>query len=472
MAAIPLLGLAPIGKFVFSHEDAMRYKRLLRERLASWGVRYVDLEGILPDGMVREQAHVDPAVEHLKKQDIDALFLPHCNFGTEGAAGMIARKLGVPALLWGPRDERPETDGRRLRDTLCGLLASSKVLHKLGVPFTYIENCRIDEPPLRGGVDRFLRAANVAAAFRKGIRIGHIGQRIDFFWTTIYNESELLERFHVEVLPIDLVQFIRHAKDRAAANAAAYADEVKRLRGEMDFVDLEDETIARILAVRDQMLAVVADTGLDGLAVQDFDSLVEEIGAYCFLANSMVAETVPVSIESDIHGAVSNILLRRASYGEPVFLADVTVRHPEDDNGVLLWHAGAPLSFKEPGARAKVGHHWILPSPLSGMPHFPLHGGSLTVARFDGDRGEYKLAIGEGESMDGPYTRNNYLWMKVDNWPRWERLLMEGPFIHHAAMGYGHLGDALREACKYLPGVEALTLNEAPVNVTVKCPFS
>jgi two-component system response regulator YesN len=83
----------------------------------------------------------------------------------------------------------------------------------------------------------------------------------------MFNESELLERFKVEVLPIDMVQFIRHAKDRATANAAAYADEVKRLRAEMDFVNLDDITIARILAVRDQMLAAVADNGLDGLGV-------------------------------------------------------------------------------------------------------------------------------------------------------------------------------------------------------------
>jgi len=470
MSATPLLGLAPIGKFVFSHEDAMRIKRELQERLAAWGVRFVDLEGVIPDGMVRDQAHVDPVVEHLKTQGIDALFLPHCNFGTEGAAGMIARKLGVPTLLWGPRDEAPLEDGKRLRDSLCGLFASSKVLHKLGVPFTYIENCRIDDEPLREGMDRFLRAANVASAFRTGIRIGHIGQRIDFFWTTIINESELLERFKVEVLPIDMVQFIRHAKDRATANAAAYAGEVKRLRAEMDIVNLDDDTVARILAVRDQMLAEVADRGLDGLAMQDFDSLVEEIGAYCFLANSMVSDTVPVSLESDIHGAISNILLHRASYGDPVFLVDITIRHPEDYNGILLWHAGAPLSMAALGARVEVGHHWILPSPLSGMPHFPLRGGNLTVARFDGDHGNYQLAIGEGESMDGPYTRNNYVWMQVDNWPRWERLLMEGPFIHHTAMAYGRFGDVLREACKYLPGVEALTLNEAPV--MVKCPFS
>jgi L-fucose isomerase-like protein len=216
----PLLGLCPIGKFVFSNEDAIRFKKSLQSKLSEWGVAYVDLEGVLEDGLVKDQSHVETAVEHFRQAGVDCLFMPHCNFGTEGAVGMIAKKLAVPTLLWGPRDEAPLADGTRLRDTMCGLFASSKVLYKLGVPFTYIENCRIDEEPLQTGVDTFLRAVNVANALRKGIRIGMIGQRIDFFWTTIVNESELLQRFNVEVLPFDMVDFIRDARQRAGTCAA------------------------------------------------------------------------------------------------------------------------------------------------------------------------------------------------------------------------------------------------------------
>jgi hypothetical protein len=36
---------------------------------------------------------------------------------------------------------------------------------------------------------------------------------------------------------------------------------------------------------------------------------------------------------------------------------------------------------------------------------------------------------------------------------------MEGPFIHHSAMMYAHVGPALLEACKYVPGLEPLQLN-------------
>ena len=88
------------------------------------------------------------------------------------------------------------------------------------------------------------------------------------------------------------------------------------------------------------------------------------------------------------------------------------------------------------------------------MNHFRLKDGTLTVARFDGERGQFRLGFGEGKMVEGPETQNNYAWVEVDNWPRWERTLMEGPYIHHLAMAYGHYGDALQEACKYIPGLE------------------
>jgi L-fucose isomerase-like protein len=455
----PLLGFCPVGKFVFSHEDALRCKQELQAVLTDWGVSYVDLEGVIEDGMIRSRAHAAPAIAHFRKHDVDGLFMPHCNFGTEDAAGVIGRELDVPVLLWGPRDEAPGPDGTRLRDSLCGMFATSKVLHKLGVPFSYIENCRLDAPALKAGVRNFIRTAHVARALRRGMRIGHFGQRIDFFWTTIVSESELLERFHIEVLPIDMVLFIRDVRRRAAHGSEAYRREVAELRGDFEIEGMEDEQLVNILALRDQVLVLAEDLGLDAVALQDFDSLLEEFGAWCVLANSMISERMPVAMESDIHGAVSALLASRAAGGAPAFLADVTARHPADDNGVLLWHCGAPLSMQHPGCRPRLGRHWILPSPVSGMTHFPLRDGPLTISRFDGDRGEYKLAVGQGVSMPGPETQNNYVWMRVDDWPRWERTLMRGPWIHHAAMTYGHNADVLDDACRFVPGLDVTRLD-------------
>ncbi len=460
----PLLGLCPLGKFVFSNEDAIRYKKRVQARLTEWQVPFVDLEGLLPDGLVKDQSHVDAVVEHFRRSGIDGLFLPHCNFGTEGAVGMIAQKLQVPALLWGPRDEAPLPDGTRLRDTLCGLLASSKVLHKLNIPFTYIENCRVDENAFQEGVDTFLRAVAVANVFRKGIRIGLIGQRIDFFWTTIINESDLLARFHVEVIPLGMSEFIEAAKERVRKNHDRYEQEVAQLRAAFAIDGFDtDIPLLNILAVRDQLTELAEKHGLDGFAFQTFMSIIDHMGAYCMYADCCVSEQYAFAGESDIHGAISDIILRRVNFNRaPAFLTEFTVRHPQDDNAVLLWHFGAPLSLRHPQEKLKIGHHWILPSPLSGMVHFRLKDGPITVARFDGDHGNYQLAIGQGQTTEGPRNQNNYVWLKVDHWPRWERILIEGPFIHHIAMAYGHYAKALAESTKYIPGLEAVFLNDTP----------
>lgn len=455
----PLFGVCPIGKFVFSHEDALVQKALIEKSLRSWRIEFAGIDSAVKDGMVRGLDDVEPAVKCLRAAGVDGLFIPHCNFGTEHAAALIARDLGVPVLLWGPRDEAPLADGSRLRDTLCGMLATSKVLVKMGVPFTYIENCRITDAPFKDGVHSFLRAANVARAFRKGIRIGQIGQRIDFFWSTIIDEAELLTRFKVEVVPMDLAAVIRRAKERSKRQRSAYLDELKDLQRTIRIEGAVGEELANVLAVRDEILDLAREARVDALAVQDFMALVEECGAWCFLATSMITESYPYGIESDIHGAISTLILRRASLaGDPAFLVDMTVRHPENDNAVLIWHVGAPLSMRHPDSDASLAGHWILKGPYGGMPHFRLKDGPITVARFDGERGNYKLAFGGGAAIDGPYNQNNYVWMEVDDWPRWERTLIEGPFPHHMGMIYGSYAPALNEACKYIPCLRPVEL--------------
>ena len=453
--ASPLLGLVPIGKFVFSHEDALRYKARIEELLKRMGVRYVGIDDVIPDGVIRDQSHVDPVVDHLKAEGIDAVFMPHVNFGTEGACGMIGKKLGVPVLLWGPRDEAPLPDGSRLRDTLCGLFASSKVLHKLGVPFTYIENCRMEDPELERGIGHFLRAASVVKGMRT-LRIGQIGKRIDFFWTCIVNESELLERFGVEIVPIDMIEVIKETKSRAADQKRSYLEEIEQLKASTSFDGFESsDPVVNVLALRDVMLKRADDLGLTAFAVESFMSICEELGAMVEFAMAEVTERgLPAACETDIHGAISSVLLQRASPdSEATFLADLTIRHPERDDSVLLWHCGFPLGLRHEAASASVGTHWILPGIPSGSCHWRMKDGPITVARFDGDRGEYRLAAGEGSTCDGPETQNVYCWLAVKDWPRWERTFIEGPYIHHVACAYGHNASVLGEACRYIDGL-------------------
>ncbi len=464
------LGFCPIGKFVFSHEDALKYKNIIEAKLRKSHIVFVGIDGVIEDGIVRSQHDVDKVVKYLAKEGIEGLFIPHCNFGTEGAAGMIAKKLDVPVLLWGPRDEAPLEDGTRLRDTLCGLFATSKVLNKLNVPFTYIENCGVDDASFEAGLKNFIRSVSVVKGFRN-MRIGQIGSRMDFFWTTIINESELLERFGIEVLPIDLLEFIGKVKERANRDKRKYSEELKSVKRNIEFVGFDDESVAfNLFAMRDVMLEIAKAEDISAYSVQCTLSVFESLGCNILYAMSMVTDAgIPAVVESDIHGAVSSVILQKASLDLSIpFIADMTIRHPGDDNGVLLWHGEFPLSLKDKRSSALVGPHWIFADIPPGNCHWRLKNGHLTILRFDGDRGIYSIIGGEGKTMKGPETQNTYVWMKVKDWSEWERKFIEGPYIHHVACIYGEYLPVIAESVKYLPGKLDFELADASIDAVRK----
>jgi L-fucose isomerase-like protein len=131
------LGLAPTRRFVFSAEDARRYKALVERKLGDWNVEFVNIDAVTPEGLLFERRDAVAATELFRREAVDAVFSPHVNFGTEEVVAQVARDVGKPFLLWGPRDESPLPDGNRLRDTQCGLFATANVLKKYRVPFSY-----------------------------------------------------------------------------------------------------------------------------------------------------------------------------------------------------------------------------------------------------------------------------------------------------------------------------------------------
>ena len=122
------LGFAPTRRSIFSAPDAVKYRGLTAGRLHELGVEFVDIDDINDEGLLYDENDRLKILEKFKAAQVDGLFLPHCNFGTEYLCARLAKDLHVPVLLWGPLDERPEPNGIRLRDTQCGLFATGKVL--------------------------------------------------------------------------------------------------------------------------------------------------------------------------------------------------------------------------------------------------------------------------------------------------------------------------------------------------------
>lgn len=453
------LGYAPTRRFVFSAEDAFRYKVLIREKMESFGldIDIVDLEGLNSEGLLYDDhINADQIADRFKQENVDAVFFQHCNFGTEDSVARVGKALGKPVLLWGPRDESPLKDGMRLRDTQCGLFATGKVLRRFNVPFTYVTNCRVDDPVFERGFTNFIAVSNVVRQFRS-LRILQIGPRPSSFWTMMCSEGELLERFGIELHPITLLDIQRASKQIEKSNGAALQDAIAYIKETLDYSEVTGDDVRRIASLKVAMKQYAVQTGCSAIAIQCWSSLQEAMGIMPCLANAILTdEQIPVTCETDIHGAITSVMVQAATMNQaPTFFADLTVRHPDNPNGELLFHCGNfPVSLSVEG-KPKLRKHFLFNDHAPGTHEGEIMGGGMTLARFDGDHGDYQLFLGRARGIQGPFTRGSYVWVEVNDWPLWEEKLVKGPYVHHAVGIHANAIPPLYEACNYIPGLTA-----------------
>jgi L-fucose isomerase-like protein len=455
-----LLGFAPTRRFVFSAEDAARYKALVEKKLAGWGIDVVTIDSVNREGLLYERSHAEAAAALFRKAGVDAVFSPHVNFGTEEVVARLARDVGKPLLLWGPRDEAPLADGSRLRDTQCGLFATANVLKKHGVTFSYIVNSRLDDPVFERGMRTFLSAVSAAKSFI-GARIGQVSTRPPNFYTVIVNEQDLLRRWGVEMVPLDLVVLTKSVLAMAGSDPRV-PGEAASIQKRISLKGVDGEALTRLAALRLFLSDWAEKEGLAAIAFKCHDDLPDALGIYpCFVNGELAARGVPVTCETDIHGALTAVLLKGAAEGAswgggatPPFFADLTMRHPANENAELLWHCGNfPHALVRQPDTAFLGTHFVIPPHRPGTGNFEIKGGDITIARFDGIEGEYSLLMGHGRGTTGPFTLGTYLWVEVPDWPLWEERIIRGPYIHHVAAIHGQYAPALLEATRYIPGL-------------------
>lgn len=449
------LGMAPTRREIFSKEDAHKFKILTSKKLKELGIDYVDIEDINEEGLLFQESDVEKIVEKFKKEKVNALFFPHCNFGTEDLVCKVAKELKLPILLWGPRDEAPLADGARLRDTQCGLFATGKILRRFNLPFTYIPNCTLEDEAFQRGLKNFIAAANVVKEFKK-IRILQISTRPAGFWTMMCNEGELLEKFGVQIRPITMSEFANRILKLEKANDPEVNETIDYIKKNME-ICVKEDAVVRLAAMKVAMKRYTVELGCSAVAIQCWNAMQEVLSVMPCVANSLMTdEGIPVVCETDIHGAITAIMAQAAAMGETApFFADWTVAHPTNNNGELLQHCGPwPLSLVKKGTKAKFGGPFAFPEHLPGSVHAEIEGGNISLLRFDGDHGNYSVLLGEAKGIEGPYNQGTYLWVEVKNWTKLEDKLVTGPYVHHCVGIHGNVVPVIYEACKYISGLE------------------
>ena len=140
----------------------------------------------------------------------------------------------------------------------------------------------------------------------------------------------------------------------------------------------------------------------------------------------MVDDGIPKAPESDLHGAISSILIEAAS-GSDVRQTCQTSRFAiENDNAVLLWHPDATVAphpiYRETGSSRSSGQP-------TGLVHFKLKDGPLTLCRFN--RPATTIGWRRRGTPYWPYTQSSTLgWRSITT--RGAQLIED--HIHHCSV--------------------------------------
>lgn len=442
------VGVVPTRREAFRNPETTRRKEEIVEKFRAFAQELeftmVDIEDVTKEGMLITYSDVSAVRDKLLAEKIDALILPHCNFGQEEAAARLARDLDVPVLIWGPRDDYPNGLEWRPTDSQCGMFATTKLLMHYKVKYSYIENCRLEDEALREGLKEFLAVANVVKAFR-AIRIARISVRPKEFLSVMVNEAELLEKYDIELVPGEPTVILRMADEILENQKERMEELIESIEAAgLDLSALGEKRYA-MAAVELALMDFAKKHQCNAISCECWNMFQRKYGiSPCFILGDLNDRGIPTACENDVHAAITSVMAVAASrYTTPSFVADLTIRHPENDNAELLWHCGSfAKRLKKPGADGYVVKE------CKGF--YELKGGDVTVLRFDGIGGRYYMFAGEAHGVEGPVTNGNYLWVEVDDWKKWEKKFMYGPYIHHVVGIHGNYVDIIREACRYL----------------------
>ncbi|MBQ8510387.1 MAG: hypothetical protein IJ493_10830 [Clostridia bacterium] len=421
--------------------------KYIKENFSDENTEFTDLEWLNDEGLLHENGDVEKVADWLTEQKVDAIFIINCNFGNEDAAGRVARLVQKPVLVWGPRDNKFEPDGTRYTDCQCGLFAISEQMHRSNIPFSYIENCNIEDKPFTEGLNKFLSVVSMIKNF-KNMRIVQVGTRVKPFKSVMFNEMELMEKFNIDVTPINMAEAIDKLNRIYAERRPELEALAAQTKAKMDTSSVEDEMLVKMMTFVPFYKELYEENNATIISTECWTSMNLGFGAMPCLAMSILADMgYLVTCESDVFGAITMAMLAAAGRGKKVpCFGEFTCRNPQNDNSELLWHCGPfAYSLKKPGVDAYI---------FNFKPSFRVADGDWTIARFQGAAGRYRFLAGDFKTTEGPHTFGTYMWADFGNLPKVERKVIEGPYIHHMAELQGHNADVIREFCKFIPNLE------------------
>ena len=431
--------------------------------------------------IVRTEEEAAAAAEDVRAAGCNALCVILGNFGPESAETILAQRFGGPVMYCAAEEESKSVLKFERGDAYCGLLNCSYNLGLRGMKAYIPEHPVGNADELAEEVARFQKIARAVLGISE-LKIITFGPRPQDFLACNAPIKPLFE-LGVEIeenSELDLLQAYR-----AHDNDDRIKDVIEQMRAEIDVPEKMEDILPKLAQYELTLLDWAQDhkgsRRYVAFANKCWPAFQPAFGfTPCYVNGRLTAKGIPVSCEVDIYGALSEYIGQCLSE-QPVTLLDINNTVPRDlykeqIQGYALretfmgFHCGnaSACLLKAPVLK----EHTILKRSLApdreeaditrGTIEGDFRAGPVTLFRLQGTaESELKAYIAQGEVLDVPtHSFGSIGVIAVTDMERFYRhVLVQKHFPHHAAVSFGHVGNALFEVFKLL-GIGDVSFNQ------------
>ena len=413
------------------------------------------------------------AVQALKKEDIDLLFVILSTYVPSAVCAPFARYLDVPQVLVGVQplehlDYSHTTTYMQLcNDDVCAMPEIAGVYGRLGraVPPCIVASAsQVDR--VRREVSEWISAATAMAGF-KYETFGYLGHTYEGMYDMHTDPTAFTAAFGSHVKMIEMCELARLSDSVDDQEIDGQIEEIRRtfeicdpsIDPLTDFVQKDDLVYSARQAVA--LKKLVAENHLSALAYyykSEPQNPYEQLAANLIIGNTLLTSAgIPLAGEADLKTAAAMLIMKNIGGGGS--FAEI---HPFDvtDDVVLIGHDGPhniAIADGKPRLRKLKKYHGKSGSGIG--VEFSLKAGPVTLLSINVDRnGQFRMIAAEGTSIAGdiPQTGNTNTRVSFggdvcDFLTKW---CESGP-THHLALGVGHHMKTLKKFSK-ISGVELI----------------
>ena len=349
----------------------------------------------------------------------------------------------------------------------CGKIFANSILYKLDRKTVWGTGLP-EESEYRKKLADFFTVCQLLRRSKKA-KVVVVGNILDDFPESFYNPMTVRRETGIRVIEVDssvlftLYEDGEYPKRGLKVDAGEIESMVKNLKADVT-VKVSEDVLARATRLYLCYKQIIESVQAEGAVFRCAPELQEKHGlAVCGVQAQLLDNGAIFSAgcEGDVLNTITGLLQYYAS-GTPTACLDWIDRPGAAGKGVYtLLHCGNACKTMVQNGKATLDYHqaWSY-APLGYTIEGPLKKGEVTLSRLRENReGRLELLIVEGESVtDEMSIRGNFGTVHIgeERIHRLEHELNENGWPHHLSLGWGHHGDILAMAAKFLGDIKVV----------------